>query len=83
MFDLDLIWIDLSCLLNDGISIVIISFFWIDCQIDNFQYPIIGNYLSLLFLESNPFEIQFSLLRAPEHAFKLTKLSIKRASGTG
>lgn len=37
MFDLDLIWIDLSCLLNDGISIVIISFFWIDCRIDNFS----------------------------------------------
>lgn len=79
MFDLDL---DLACiwyLLNDGISVVILI-----------SFP--GSIVNSIIFNIPLLEIIFFIPRTPSkfnshyyvyHAFKLTKLPIKRASGTG
>lgn len=78
MFDLDL---DLACiwyLLNDGISVVIlISFPGSIVNSIIFNIPLLE---TISFIPRTPSKFNSHYLH---HAFKLTKLPIKRASGTG
>lgn len=79
MFDLDL---DLACiwyLLNDGISVVIlISFPGSIVNSIIFNIPLL-EIISFIPRTPSKFNSHYYL----HHAFKLTKLPIKRASGTG
>lgn len=79
MFDLDL---DLECiwyLLNDGISVVIlISFPGSIVNSIIFNIPLLET-ISFIPRTPSKFNSHYYL----HHAFKLTKLPIKRASGTG
>lgn len=79
MFDLDL---DLACiwyLLNDGISVVIlISFPGSIVNLIIFNIPLL-EIISFIPRTPSKFNSHYYL----HHAFKLTKLPIKRASGTG